>query len=314
MITSALIMLFQGLLITPLLKRLKIRQTIRSDGPQSHLAKSGTPTMGGIMFFPAVIISVLLFGDNSLSLRMLILIFFSFGLLGFADDLIKTVFCRSLGLTPWQKLIWQFIIIGAALFFAAKGLNRGTDIILPGGAVLDLGWLYYPLSAGFLVFMVNAGNLTDGLDGLAAGVSVLTSAVFGIAVAALSFTKDSGDLSLFAFALAGCCFAFLFYNRYPAKVFMGDTGSLALGGGLAALAMLSKLEFFYIIAGGVFLIEALSVMIQVFSFKVFHRRVFKMSPLHHHFEMCGWRETRVAPFFWLAAALFAALGLALFLL
>lgn len=307
MLVSALVLVLEGPFVIPLLKRLKFGQTIRTDGPKRHLAKGGTPTMGGLMFLPALLITILIFGNNSMGLWLAVFSFLGFGALGLWDDLLKIVFHRSLGLTMIQKLIGQFIIIAIILCISSKVLGRGTDILFPGGKSLDLGWLYYPIVAVFLVYMVNAVNLTDGLDGLASGISVLVFLGFGIiAMAAVNAPLINGvdyyDLVVFAFALSGACLGFLLYNKHPAKVFMGDTGSLAIGGALAALAVLTKMEFLYIILGGVFLVEALSVVLQVFSFKVFHKRIFKMSPLHHHFEMIGWPEPKVVLTFWFAAA------------
>ncbi len=238
-----------------------------------------------------------------------------FGLIGFVDDGIIVMLHRSLGLTARQKLVLQFIFAFAFIYLAEMLLGRGTDIIFPiTGYKLELGWVYYPLLATYMVFIVNAVNLTDGLDGLASGISffvllgyllicltaVLQSPVVGL---------DYQALAMSAAALAGGLLGFLVYNKYPAKVFMGDTGSLALGAAVFALAILTKTEVVFLLLGLVFIVEALSVVIQVFSFKVFGRRVFKMSPLHHHFEMCGWSEVRIVRTFWLVSALTVLLGL-----
>ena len=311
---AILIVLALGPMFIPLLRRLKFGQTIRADGPQRHLSKAGTPTMGGLLFLPALLLPVLLLGQNSPALWLAMISFLGFGAIGCCDDLLKIVWRRSLGLTAWQKLIGQFLVIAIVLYVAAQSFGRGTEIVFPGGATLELGWAYYPIIAIFLVYMVNAVNLTDGLDGLAAGVSVMVFIGFGVIALAAMQTPilaavNYGDLAIFSLALAGACLGFLFYNHYPAKVFMGDTGSLAIGGALAALAVLCRMEFLYILLGGVYLLEALSVVLQVASFKLFHKRIFRMSPLHHHFEMIGWKETKVVSVFWLAAAIFVIAAL-----
>ncbi len=297
------------------LRVLKFGQTIREDGPKRHLMKSGTPTMGGVIFLlPFVLVSLFL-ADKTPVVGLFVGTVILFGLIGFVDDGIIVMLHRSLGLTARQKLVLQFIFAFAFIYLAEMLLGRGTDIIFPiTGYKLELGWVYYPLLATYMVFIVNAVNLTDGLDGLASGISffvllgyllicltaVLQSPVVGL---------DYQALAMSAAALAGGLLGFLVYNKYPAKVFMGDTGSLALGAAVFALAILTKTEVVFLLLGLVFIVEALSVVIQVFSFKVFGRRVFKMSPLHHHFEMCGWSEVRIVRTFWLVSALTVLLGL-----
>lgn len=314
---AAILLLATGPVFIPLLRRLKFGQTIRSDGPQRHLAKAGTPTMGGIMFLPAFLIAIFVFGDRSPALLILLFSFIGFGLIGCLDDGIKIVLRRSLGLRAWQKLVGQFAVILIVLFIAVNLMGRGTEIIIPlTDFKLELGWGYYILMAFFLVYMVNAVNLTDGLDGLASGVSFLV--FLGYMLISLAAIKnppivgiDYLDLAVGAGAMAGVCLGFLFYNRYPAKVFMGDTGAFAIGGAVVALAVLSKTEIVLIVLGGVYMIEALSVVLQVFSFRVFGKRIFKMSPLHHHYEMKGWTEKKVVYVFWTVAAICVILGLVL---
>ncbi|MGI6361970.1 MAG: phospho-N-acetylmuramoyl-pentapeptide-transferase [Bacillota bacterium] len=317
LILAVAIVLILGPFFIPLLQRLKFGQTIREDGPQAHLSKAGTPTMGGLLFFPAFIIPLLVVGDVSPASLLLLFGFTVFGLIGFIDDMFKVVMKRSLGLTAKQKLLLQFIAILILLIIAVQVMGRGTGIIIPAtGIVVDLGIFYYVLISVFLVGMVNAVNLTDGLDGLASGVSISVFIAFTL-IAWLSMSNppiegvDYRSVAVGAIALVGCCLGFLFYNRYPAKIFMGDTGSLALGGAVVALAVLTKTEFLLLILGCVYLIEAVSVVLQVISFKLTGRRIFKMSPLHHHFEMMGWRETKVVGVFCLLSAIFATVSLIL---
>ena len=317
LITSVVITLILTPLLIPLLHKLKFGQTIRSDGPKGHLKKAGTPTMGGIIFLPAAIVSMLLWGNGSPALWLLILSFAGFGLIGLWDDSLKVVFHRSLGLKARAKLIMQFLLAVIVIYAAVKLLGRGTDVIFPvTGWRWELGWFYYPLMAVFFVGMVNAVNLTDGLDGLASGISMLVFTGFML-IGLMAYNNppilnlDYQDVYICAAACAGACLGFLFYNRYPARIFMGDTGSLALGGAVVALTILTKTEVVLLLLGGIYLIEAVSVMLQVASFKLLGKRIFLMSPLHHHFEMKGWKETTVVLVFCLAAAVLVALALLL---
>lgn len=309
LLTSAIIALLAEPLLIPLLRRLKFGQVIRSDGPKGHLKKAGTPTMGGVVFLPAVLVSVLLWSEGSASVWLLLLSFFGFGVIGLWDDLLKVAFRRSLGLKAREKLILQFIVATLVIYIAVELMGRGTQIILPvSGGRLELSWLYYPIMALFFVFIVNAVNLTDGLDGLASGVSF--AVYLGFALIALSAVGNApisdvnySDAAVGAAALAGSCLGFLFFNRHPAKVFMGDVGSLSLGGGIVALCILTKTEVVLLLLGAVYVVEALSVVLQVLSFRFLGRRIFLMSPLHHHFEVKGWRESKVVWVFFLAAVL-----------
>jgi phospho-N-acetylmuramoyl-pentapeptide-transferase len=301
-----LIALALGPVFIPLLRRLKFGQSIREEGPQRHQAKAGTPTMGGILILGALIIPALVFAGGSPEVWLALFVTVGHGLIGFADDFIKVVLKRNLGLRAREKLLGQIIMAVALAYIATTYFGRGTDLWIPGlGYSLDFGPLYYVLIFFVLVGTTNAVNLTDGLDGLAAGTTIIAAAAY--AAIALAFGKQ--PLAIFCLALAGATLGFLRYNAHPAKVFMGDTGSLALGGALATVAVLTKTELLLVIVGGVFVLEALSVIIQVISFKTTGKRVFRMSPIHHHFELGGWSETKVVTVFWLAGAIFAVLAL-----
>ncbi len=314
-VTALGVGLLAGPLLIPILRKYKFGQTIRSDGPNHHLKKAGTPTLGGIIFLIAFIVSILFWGNGSPALLTVVSAVLLFGLIGFADDSLKIHHHQSLGLTVKQKMFFQFVLSFVLIFIAEKILGRGTELIIPViGTSLNLGWGYYIFTAVLMVFMVNAVNLTDGLDGLACGISFLV--FLGYALICLLAIKNAPvigidylDLAMAAAALAGGCLAFLVFNHYPAKVFMGDTGSLALGGGIMMLAILTKTEIIVLLIGGVYFIEAISVVLQVASFKLRGKRIFLMSPLHHHYEMKGWSENKVVYTFWLAALICVLLGL-----
>ncbi len=309
-----------GPAMIPLLRRLKFGQNIRDDGPSRHLQKAGTPTMGGIMFIIGITaagLSLLRWGvalDGANEGLVMLVITVGFGLVGFLDDFIKIGMKRSLGLRAREKLLGQFILALGLGIAAITMLGRGTDIVIPfSGFFVEQGLRYDLGPIGFLAFTVlvmvgtsNAVNLTDGLDGLAAG----TAFIAALPLAAIALITDNAGVAVVLAAVAGGCLAFLIYNRYPAKIFMGDTGSLALGGALASAAVLTRHELFLVIIGGIFVLEALSVILQVISFKSTGRRLFRMSPLHHHFELGGWSENRVVFTFWFIGVLFGALGLA----
>lgn len=305
--------------LIPTLKRLKFGQNIRAEGPQQHLKKSGTPTMGGIAFIIVLIIAMALFGIGSYDFTLLLAVAITvfYGLLGFADDYIKTIKKRSLGLRAWQKMLGEIIIAALMIGGAVVFLGRGTMLHLPVLGFVDVGVFYYILAFILIAGVTNGVNLNDGLDGLAAGVSFFV--YLGYALICLYcidhpvFPKvDYTVLMIFAAVMCGICLSFLFFNHYPAKVFMGDTGSLFLGGGLAVLSILTGTELLLVILGMVYVIEALSVMIQVTSFKLTGKRVFRMTPIHHHFEQLGWKETKVVVMFWIASLVFVALGLLIF--
>ncbi|GMK42982.1 phospho-N-acetylmuramoyl-pentapeptide-transferase [Paenibacillus glycanilyticus] len=304
---SFLIAVLLGPLFIPLLRRMKFGQQIRTDGPQSHLKKSGTPTMGGIIIMLALLISFLKFSDKTPDFWVLFTASLGFGLVGFLDDYIKIVFKRSLGLTARQKLFGQLlfsIIVCAELY----NMNHSTMITVPGTSWgFDLGWFYYPFVVIILFGSSNAVNFTDGLDGLLSGTSAIAFGAFTI----LALQVSEHESAIFSAAMVGAVLGFLIFNAHPAKVFMGDTGSLGIGGGIAAVAILTKMELMLVIVGGVFVLEMLSVILQVGSFKLRGKRIFKMSPIHHHFELSGWSEWRVVTTFWSVGLLLAVIGLLL---
>lgn len=307
-VISFVITLILGPIFIPILTKLKIGQSIREDGPKSHYKKSGTPTMGGIIMIIALIITTLTSGMINNDTFILLLSTIGFGLIGFVDDFIKVVKKRSLGLKPYQKLIGQIILAVILAVYQSRTSMLGTKVIIPfiKNKYLDLGIFYVPFIAFVVVGTVNSVNLTDGLDGLASGVTLIVLSFFGLV--ALNWGMSS--IGIFAAALTGACLGFLIYNAYPAKIFMGDTGSMALGGAVSAIAILLNLPLIIPIAGGVYFAEALSDIIQVTSFKLTGKRVFLMAPLHHHFEQKGWKETKVVGVFWTATVILCLIGTA----
>ncbi|MFJ7913358.1 MULTISPECIES: phospho-N-acetylmuramoyl-pentapeptide-transferase [unclassified Lysinibacillus] len=293
----------------PLLRRLKFGQSIREEGPQSHMKKAGTPTMGGIIFLLAIILTTVGVGSFldlfTTYTVVLLLVLVGFGLIGLLDDSLKVVFKRNLGLTSIQKLIGQIVIAVLAYFLLG---SFDTTLAIPfTDWTIDLGNFYVAFLIFWLVGFSNAVNLTDGLDGLVAGTASIAFAAFGV----IALFQEQADIALFAFAVTGALLGFLLFNANPAKVFMGDTGSLALGGALAMVSVLVKAELLLLLIGLVFVIETLSVILQVGSFKLRKKRIFKMSPIHHHFELSGWSEWKVVLVFWstaLAVALIAVLS------
>jgi phospho-N-acetylmuramoyl-pentapeptide-transferase len=305
-LSAFVIALALGPIFIPVLRRLKFGQNVRNDGPQSHLKKTGTPAMGGLIFLAAAIIVSLTFSRDKDMLLILISTLL-FGLIGFADDYIKIVRKRSLGLRAWQKIVAQ-LAVALFLTYVTSGVNQvGTGVLVPFlGRYLDLGVLYIPFIIIFIIGFVNAVNLTDGLDGLAGGTTVVVLGFFSV-VALVS--KNLGIL-IFCGALIGALLGFLRFNSHPAQVFMGDTGSLALGGAVVSLAVVTKLPLFLFIIGAVYAAEAASVIIQVLYFKATKgKRVFKMAPLHHHFELSGWAESKVVSIFIITAIILCLIGL-----
>ncbi len=300
--------LLSGPLLIPALHKLKFGQYIRSDGPQSHLQKAGTPTMGGVLFLVGITVATLAFGEKSAHVLVVLVVTLGFGLIGFADDFIKAVLKRPLGLRAREKLAAQFLLAGMLVVTAVFVLQRGSLLVVPfAGWTIDPGIVLYTLFATFVVVgTVNAVNITDGLDGLAGGVTVFAGLAY--VMISLMMAEPVGGIAVFAAALVGGCIGFLRYNVHPAKVFMGDTGSLALGGAIAAMAVVTRTELFIPVIGGIYTIEILSVIIQVISFRLTGKRVFRMSPLHHHFELSGWQETKVVRVFWLFAMGLAVAG------
>lgn len=311
------------LLMPPFIRFMKrdgIGQQVRADGPQTHLVKQGTPTMGGVVILVAILVTLVFFGLWSPDLILAVGATYATALLGLADDIESVSHGRSLGLTPAQKMAGLTLVSVVFCLLAVNWAGITPTVTFPGGFSVDLGVLAFSIGGVsvpwvymvfvFLLFagLSNAVNLTDGLDGLAAG-TVLVVMVF---MAMVCFRYNELSLAVFAACVAGACVGFLWYNCHPAQVFMGDTGSLALGAAFAALAVLTKTEVTSLIMGGLFIVEALSVMIQVVSFKKTGKRVFLMAPLHHHFEKKGWSETKVVIRFWIVSAAFAALGFALY--
>ncbi|SFJ04634.1 phospho-N-acetylmuramoyl-pentapeptide-transferase [Thermoflavimicrobium dichotomicum] len=311
---------FLGPFLIPMLRRLKFGQSIRKEGPQAHLKKAGTPTMGGIIILTAMVLTAVPFSsyfllnksDSVINADLFFLIFatLGYGIIGFLDDYIKVVMKRSLGLTANQKLLGQ-LFIGLVLFWvllevrAISAENFIYTIHIPGtDYVLEMNWLYLPLLLFILIGTSNAVNLTDGLDGLLGG----TAAIAYGAYAVIGMVQNNYTVAIFSIAMVGALLGFLVFNAHPAKVFMGDTGSLALGGGLAALSVITQTELLLPIIGGVFVAETLSVMIQVTSFKLRGKRVFRMTPLHHHYELKGWSEWRVVVTFWFVGLILAIIG------
>ncbi|ETI67982.1 phospho-N-acetylmuramoyl-pentapeptide-transferase [Neobacillus vireti] len=309
-IMSFLISVLLSPIFIPFLRRLKFGQSIREEGPKSHQKKSGTPTMGGVMILFSIIITTLVmigkYSDQTkVNVFLLLFVTFGFGLLGFLDDFIKVVLKRNLGLTSKQKFLGQ-IIISVIFYLILKHTGQSTEIKIPfSDFSFDLGWSYVLFIIFWLVGFSNAVNLTDGLDGLVSGTAAIAFGAFAV----LAWNKGDLEIAIFSVAVVGAVLGFLVFNAHPAKVFMGDTGSLALGGAIAGIAILTKLELLLIIIGGVFVIETLSVILQVASFKTTGKRIFRMSPLHHHYELVGWSEWRVVVTFWSVGLILAVLGI-----
>ena len=321
---AALITMVLMPLFIKMMRHEGVGQQIRADGPEQHLIKQGTPTMGGVVMLVAVIVTCFIQARWTPDLTLAGIATLATGSLGLLDDIESVAHKRSLGLTPSQKMLGLIVISVGFCLAAVNWCHVSPAIRFPGGFVIDLGVLTTNLALGgttiaipwlyvFFVFLLMAGlsnavNLTDGLDGLAGGCS------FGVmmAMSMVAFRYDEVNLSIFAAAIAGACVGFLWFNGHPASIFMGDTGSLSLGAAFAALAVLTKTEVTALVMGGLFIIEALSVIIQVVSFKLTHKRVFLMAPIHHHFEKLGWDEDKVVLRFWIVAAAFAVLGFALY--
>lgn len=301
LLIGALVSSVLGYIVIPILQRLKTGQIVQEDGPQTHLKKAGTPTMGGIFFIPvAVAVSLIItqFSPNAIAVCLVTL---SYGFIGWIDDWQVLRQQSNKGISPRMKLTWQ---IAVAILFCGwlwwQKFPEITQIALPGGITLALGWLFLPLAGFVLTAETNATNLTDGVDGLAAGTSALAFLGLGIIIA-----STHPELTAFCAAMSGCCWGFLVHNHNPARVFMGDTGSLALGGALAAVGLLSGNLWALFIVSGIFFVESLSVIAQVSYYKATKgsdgqgKRLFKMAPIHHHFELSGWKETQVVGMFYL---------------
>ena len=298
-IVAALVAILTGQKIIHVLMKLNFRQTVSEDVPKHHLLKTGTPIMGGLIILLGALCGSLVGGVADKRVFAVVVMMVGFAALGFIDDYLIASSGSSLGLKARQKLAVQFLFAICFVAWVHRNLSQPTLVLpLQGKHAIDFGWSFYPLAVLFIVGMSNAVNLTDGLDGLVAGLMVAVGLTLGILV----FGYASG-LTVLSWALAGGCLGFLWHNSHPAKVFMGDTGSLALGAAIAGIALVSRREIPALIVVAVFVIEALSVIIQVVSFKTTGRRVFKMTPIHHHFEKCGLPEEKIVVGFWIVQVL-----------
>ncbi|MDU2200736.1 MAG: phospho-N-acetylmuramoyl-pentapeptide-transferase [Terrisporobacter sp.] len=305
-IIGFLIVVILGPIFIPMLTKFKFGQTVRDDGPQTHLQKNGTPTMGGVIMIIAILITGLTRAKIDKDLLVGLICITGFGLVGFLDDFIKIKMKRSLGLKAYQKIILQFALALFVSYYQYSASPSATQMMVPfTDIVINLGPLYVPIMMFVIIGTVNAVNLTDGLDGLASGVTLIVSIFFMM----LAISVGNSDVGILAAATGGACLGFLGFNSYPAKVFMGDTGSMALGGAVVAFAVLTNSVLLIPIVGGIYFAEAISVIIQVASFKLTGKRVFKMAPIHHHFEQCGWPETRVVFVFWITTVVLAWIGI-----
>ena len=296
-----------GPVIIPILRKLKMGQTERVDGVQSHLKKAGTPTMGGVIILLSVVITSVFYIKDYPKIIPILFVTLGFGLIGFLDDYLKVVMKRSDGLFPKQKMALQIVVTAVFAFYLVKFTDVSLTMLIPfsGGYYLDIGWFAIPLMFFAVIGTVNGVNFTDGLDGLASSVTVLVATFFTV----VAIGTKSG-IEPITCAVVGALLGFLLFNVYPASVFMGDTGSLALGGFVASTAYMLQMPVFIVIVGLIYLIEVLSVMIQVTYFKkTGGKRIFKMAPIHHHFELCGWSETRVVAVFSVATALLCLIAL-----
>ncbi len=323
-ITAVLSLIVAGIL-TPLWikfsKAKDLGQIIRVDGPQGHLVKRGTPTMGGLVILLSALFSFFIVSDLQNLTIVAIFLMISCGLVGFFDDYLKLIKEKSLGLRARTKLISEALITIVFGLLAVNWVGISTDVNLPltginlsfgsvasvvtlGGRTIVIPWIYLIFLFLIIAGTSNAVNLTDGLDGLAAG----TVTIIMLAYAGIVFRQDHLNLAIFCAAVAGACIGFLWYNSHPADIFMGDTGSLGLGGAIAAMAILTKTELLLILIGGIYVIEGLSVIAQVIWFRYFGKRILKMAPIHHHFEMLGWSETKIMIRFWIVTGILAGTG------
>ncbi len=307
-----------------ILKYESIGQQVRADGPKRHLVKQGTPTMGGVVILIAIVLTCLIMAKHTTEMLLVLIATVATGVLGLIDDLTSVTHGRSLGLTPRAKMFGLTLICIIFCLGAVNFCGVPAEVRFPGGFAIDLSvlsttfdvagtpftvpWLFVVFTWLLIAGFSNAVNLTDGLDGLAGGTSMIALLI----MAAIAFFCGDSNLAIFGAAAAGGCLGFLWFNCYPASIFMGDTGSLALGTGFACMGIVTNTEVSSLIIGGLFIVEALSVMIQVVSYHFTKKRVFLMAPIHHHFEQKGWAETKVVIRFWIVAAAFGALGLALF--
>lgn len=299
--------LLMGPVVIPFLRKLKMGQTERVEGVQSHLKKAGTPTMGGVIILGSVLLTSVFYIKEYPKIIPVLFVTLGFGLIGFLDDYLKVVMKRSDGLFPKQKMALQIVVTAVFAYYLVKVTNVPMTLLIPfsSGKYLDIGWFSIPLLFVVVIGTVNGVNFTDGLDGLASSVTVLVATFFTV----VAVGTRSG-IEPVTCAVVGALLGFLLFNVYPASVFMGDTGSLALGGFVASTAYMLQMPLFIVIVGLIYLIEVLSVMIQVTYFKkTGGKRIFKMAPIHHHFELCGWSETRVVAVFAVATAILCLIGL-----
>ncbi|MDP4179779.1 MAG: phospho-N-acetylmuramoyl-pentapeptide-transferase [Bacillota bacterium] len=298
--------LIAGPILIPILTRLKFGQTVRDDGPATHLKKTGTPNIGGLIFLVPIFLLSVFFGRIYPEIVPMAIVTIGFGLIGFIDDYIKVKKRRKDGLYPKQKTVGLLLVAAIFAIYTAYFTDLGVDINIPFICTINQRWFFIVFVIFVLYCTTNAVNITDGLDGLAAGITLIVMVFFTL----LAMSRKEWEYGMvFSSIVAGGCLGFLTFNIHPAKVFMGDTGSLALGGAVAALAIMMKVPFIILIVGFVYVAELLSVAIQVVSFKSRGKRVFKMAPLHHHFELSGWKETKVVYSFWIATVIFCAIGL-----
>ena len=290
-----------GPVVIPFLRRLKVGQTVRGEGPETHLKKNGTPTMGGILILLSVVITSVFFVKDYPKIIHVLFLTLGFGLIVFLDDYIKVVLKRSMGLREWQKFLLQIVVTGVFVFYIRQYTDISLVMKVPymEGVYLDFGWMNIPVLFFIVIGTVNGTNFTDGVDGLASSVTVLVATFFSV----VAIGTGSG-IEPVTCAVVGALLGFLLFNVYPASVFMGDTGSLALGGFVAAAAYMMQMPLFIVIVGFIYMVEVLSDILQVSYFKVSGgKRIFKMAPIHHHFELCGWSETRVVAVFSIVTAL-----------
>jgi phospho-N-acetylmuramoyl-pentapeptide-transferase len=323
-IISTMVSIFWGKRFIALMKIKQFGQTIREDGPETHKKKKGTPTFGGVFILGSAVLACAICG-NFVSFPFLIALFvtISYFFLGGLDDYFKVLKKNTKGVSARQKLVWQFATALIASYFMIRYEVTDSQIYLPfiKDAVIDIGWVYVPFAAFVIVGSSNALNLTDGLDGLAIVPTIISAATLGLLAYLaghhelsqylfIPHVPEVGELLVLVSAIIGAGVGFLWYNSYPAEIFMGDVGSLSLGGCLGTIAVLTKNEFLFVLIGGIFVIEAVSVILQVASFKTTGKRIFKMAPIHHHYELKGWPETKVIVRFWIISLIFAILALA----
>lgn len=306
-----LMALIAGPIIITMLKRLKFGQTVRDDGPATHLKKMGIPTIGGLIFLIPMIITSVIFAPKYPDIIPMLLVTTGFGAVGFIDDMVKVVKKNKDGLSVAQKSFGQLLVSAAFAVYVAYSPSLGTGMILPFmgiDTVVELPvWLFIPFIILVMYLITNSVNLTDGVDGLCTGVTLIVAVFFTV----VAMVRGEWDfVKLFCSITAGGCLGFLVFNIHPAKVFMGDTGSLALGGVVGAAAVIMKMPWMLLVVGAIYAVESLSVMIQVASFKLRGKRVFKMAPIHHHFELSGWAETKVVRVFWLITLVLCFIGFA----